>query len=111
MSDFGERLKVLRAERGLSQAQLAERAGLHKLGVAKLEQGHREPAWGTVVALAKALGVSCAAFEGVTATPARPPAGRGRPRKSASAADAAPGQNRQPTRTASAPSGKKRRRK
>jgi hypothetical protein len=47
--------------------------------VADLEQGRRQPAWETVVALAKALGVSCDAFlqEPTTA----PPTGPGRPRK------------------------------
>jgi transcriptional regulator with XRE-family HTH domain len=35
---------------------------MHKLGVAKLEQGLREPTWATVQALAKALGVTVLAF-------------------------------------------------
>lgn len=59
---FGARLKALRAEAGLSQAELAEKAGMHQFGVAKLEQGQREPSWATVIALAKALGVDCTAF-------------------------------------------------
>jgi transcriptional regulator with XRE-family HTH domain len=62
MEGFAFHLKRLRGAAGLSQAELAERAGLHRMGLAKLEQGTREPSWGTVQALAKALGVSVAAF-------------------------------------------------
>jgi transcriptional regulator with XRE-family HTH domain len=60
---FAQRLKELRAAAGLSQAQLAQRAGLNPFGVAKLEQGVREPAFATVQALARALGVSVSKFE------------------------------------------------
>jgi transcriptional regulator with XRE-family HTH domain len=64
---FAERLKELRGAAGLTQADLAKRAGMHKIGVAKLEQGLRQPSWATVQALCKALGVSCSAFEGTGA--------------------------------------------
>lgn len=69
---FGERLKELREAAGLSQAQLAERAEMNVFGVAKLEQGQREPSWATVQALAAALGVECTAF----ATKVTPPAAK-----------------------------------
>lgn len=46
----------------MTQAQLAEAAGLHLHGVVKLERGEREPAWATVVKLAEALDVSVEAF-------------------------------------------------
>jgi transcriptional regulator with XRE-family HTH domain len=69
---FGGRLKALREEKGLSQRELAERAGMNQFGVAKLEQGVREPTWATVQALARALGVRCTAFEGTADTPRRP---------------------------------------
>lgn len=59
---FGVRLKALREAAGLSQRALAEAAGMNVFGVAKLEQGAREPAWSTVMVLATALGVSCEAF-------------------------------------------------
>jgi transcriptional regulator with XRE-family HTH domain len=59
---FAAALKRLREERGLSQAALAEKAGMNVFGVAKLEQGVREPGWGTVLKLAAALGVECTAF-------------------------------------------------
>jgi transcriptional regulator with XRE-family HTH domain len=76
---FAGRLRELREAAGLTQPQLAERAGLSKAGVADLEQGRREPSWKTVLALAAALNVDSTAF---TQEPAeRPPAGRGRPPK------------------------------
>jgi transcriptional regulator with XRE-family HTH domain len=62
VSFFGARLQELRRAKGLTQAELAARAGLSKGGVANLEQGLREPAWATVVALAEALKVDCQAF-------------------------------------------------
>jgi transcriptional regulator with XRE-family HTH domain len=81
---FGARLRRLREEAGLTQQELAERAGMHRFGVAKLERDERQPSWATVQALARALGVNCLAFEG-TAEPGqgkpRPPARRGRPPK------------------------------
>ncbi len=76
---FGARLKELRESQGLTQPDLAGRAGLTKAGIANLEQGRREPSWATVQALAAALGVSCEEF---TRPPAeREPAGPGRPPK------------------------------
>jgi transcriptional regulator with XRE-family HTH domain len=84
---FGERLKRLREGAGLSQRELAEKAGMHQFGVAKLEQGLREPSWATVQALAAALGVDCLAFTG-TGESGPPPEkrGPGRPRKQPPAA-------------------------
>jgi transcriptional regulator with XRE-family HTH domain len=75
---FAHRLKALREAAGLTQEQLAERTGLYKFSIAKLEQGVQEPSWPTVLALAKALGVDCRAFvpSGEMAEPRR---GRGRP--------------------------------
>ena len=75
----GTNIREVRTKLGLTQAQLAEKAGMHKLGVAKLEQNLREPAWSTVQALAAALMVRCPEFEEPTSNgPAR---ARGRPRK------------------------------
>lgn len=62
MVSFGSRLKALRAKAGLSQEKLAELSGLHRQAIAKLESGTHEPSWGTVRALADALGVKCDAF-------------------------------------------------
>jgi transcriptional regulator with XRE-family HTH domain len=63
MALFAERLKTLREAQGLTQEDLAERAGMHRMGLAKLEHGSRKPTWETVQALAKALGVDCTAFQ------------------------------------------------
>ncbi len=68
---FGVALKRLREQAGLSQAALAEKAGMNVFGVAKIEQGLREPGWATVLKLAAALGVECTAF-----CAAKPAAGR-----------------------------------
>jgi transcriptional regulator with XRE-family HTH domain len=59
---FGIRLRALREEKGMSQRELAELAGCNQFTVAKLERGLQEPAWPLVLALAKALGVTCLAF-------------------------------------------------
>jgi transcriptional regulator with XRE-family HTH domain len=61
---FARRLKELREAAELTQAELAERCGLHLSAVFKLEQGRRAPSWDTVQTLCKGLGVPCAAFEG-----------------------------------------------
>jgi transcriptional regulator with XRE-family HTH domain len=84
---FASKLKQLREAAGLSQADLAERAGMNVFGVAKLEQGVREPTWATVQALARALAVSVEAF--VVAPSAGEPPGRSR-RPTEKAADAEP---------------------
>ncbi|MBL8797981.1 MAG: helix-turn-helix transcriptional regulator [Planctomycetia bacterium] len=76
---FAGRLKELREGAGLSQTELAERAGLTRDGISHLEQGRRKPVWGTVIALSKALGVDCRAF--LQAPAERGPQGPGRPAK------------------------------
>ena len=59
---FSQRLRTLREGAGLSQQDLADRAGLNRFAVAKLEQGIREPAWETALALARALDVPLTSF-------------------------------------------------
>jgi transcriptional regulator with XRE-family HTH domain len=79
---FASRLKALREGAGLSQKALAAAAGLATSAIGHLEQGLRKPAWETVLALGKALGVPCTAFqveEGAQAVEA--PRKPGRPRK------------------------------
>jgi transcriptional regulator with XRE-family HTH domain len=105
---FGGRLRSLREQATLSQRELAELAGCNQFTVAKLERGLQEPAWPLVLALAKALDVTCEAFNGEAAgeateqrspgrPPARkadageaPPAKRGRSRKEPGAETPAP---------------------
>lgn len=60
--EFGPQLRALRERAGLTQQQLAERAGLHRQGIVKLERGEREPAWSTLLALAVALKVGLQDF-------------------------------------------------
>ena len=61
--DFSIQLRKLREEKGLTQAQLADKAGMSLQGVAALEQGYRSPTWETVLRLASALGVPETAFK------------------------------------------------
>jgi transcriptional regulator with XRE-family HTH domain len=78
-NQFGRRLAELRRGAGLTQEELAARAGLSASGVIHLENGHRAPRWDTVRALCQALGVTCQAFEVAPADEAPRP--RGRPKK------------------------------
>ncbi len=55
---FGRNLYLARQRRGWSGERLAERAGLSRDGVYKLEMGHRTPRLATILALADALGVA-----------------------------------------------------
>lgn len=61
-SRFGEALRRVRDEKGLTQRELGEAAGIHPNTVAKMERGETEPSWQMVLTLAKALGVECTAF-------------------------------------------------
>jgi transcriptional regulator with XRE-family HTH domain len=83
---FAGRLRELRGGAGLTQGQLAERAGVKRDAVARWERGTREPSWSNVLALADALAVSTEAFR---QRPASAPAAQpGRPRKGPAAAPA-----------------------
>jgi transcriptional regulator with XRE-family HTH domain len=50
-------LKRLRTEKGWSQEELADQAGLHRTYVSGVERGVRNPTITIVATLAKALGV------------------------------------------------------
>lgn len=76
---FSARLKHLREAAGLTQQELATKAGFQRGAVARWELGTREPSWKNIVALANALGVSCEAF--TEEAPPVEPSGPGRPRK------------------------------
>jgi len=54
---FTMRLKRLRAERKMSQAGLAEKSGVSREYIARLELGQQDPTLGTLTKLAKALKV------------------------------------------------------
>jgi transcriptional regulator with XRE-family HTH domain len=57
---FGANVRRVRAERGYSQEELGERAGLHRTYVSSLERGERNVALDNIKRLADALGVSAA---------------------------------------------------
>ncbi len=99
---FAGRLKALRVAAGLSQYALAQRSGLTKQALSRLELGEREPTWATVQLLAAALAVDFREFAdpnvrppSETEVPPRRP--RGRPRKER-AADLPPARRESPRR-------------
>ena len=56
---FGERIRALRAQRGLSREALAEKTGLSAVYIKKLEAGERSsPSLPALASIAKALGVT-----------------------------------------------------
>ncbi len=60
--DLGRRIAAQRRGVGLTQEQLAERAGVNVKTVQGVEQGRTEPELRTVTRLAKALGTSIENF-------------------------------------------------
>lgn len=63
---FGAQLQRLRTGRDLTQEQLAVKAGLSRIYVAKLELGQHDPALSTLVRLTKVLRVSVTELLGET---------------------------------------------
>lgn len=59
---FGLRLRAARKAAGLSQTELGERAGLHRVTVARLEAGKHDITFTSLVQLAEALSVSPSAL-------------------------------------------------
>lgn len=55
---FGERLRKLRQNKGYTQEELADRAGMHFTYVGQIERGLRNPSLINLHKLAKALGVN-----------------------------------------------------
>lgn len=58
LRDFGRHLAQLRHDAGLTQEEVAERSGLHANYIGDLERGERNPTLITLLALAKAFGMS-----------------------------------------------------
>lgn len=64
MTPFGQRLRYLRLNRGMSQKELAVRTGMRQGYVSCLETGARQsPSFMTVCRIAHALGVSVESFD------------------------------------------------
>jgi XRE family transcriptional regulator, regulator of sulfur utilization len=53
---FGNAIKALRAERGISQEELGRLAGLHRAHVGEIERGEISPTLDSVQVIAEALG-------------------------------------------------------
>jgi transcriptional regulator with XRE-family HTH domain len=77
---FGEALKQAREKAGMTQAQLAERAGLSLRTVQSWEQGRRSPVSPDFFKLVKALRVSADTFAVVTEDGPKPPRLKAKPR-------------------------------
>jgi transcriptional regulator with XRE-family HTH domain len=75
-SGFGPALRSIRQEKGLTQKQLGEAAGLHPNSIAKLERGEVEPSWQVVIAVSAALGVTCQDFTSAAQPDAAPAEGK-----------------------------------
>ena len=59
---FGQTLKLIREDRGLSQEELAFKTDLHRTYISLLERDRKSPSLRTVTAIATALGMSLLGF-------------------------------------------------
>lgn len=64
MSHVGDNIRRYRVGLGLSQAELGERVGKKRSAIGNYEGGTREPDYATLLALAKALGVTASELLG-----------------------------------------------
>jgi len=57
IQDFGNRVRALRIERGLTQERLAALAGMHFSAIGHIERASRSSTLDTILKLARALGI------------------------------------------------------
>lgn len=55
---LGRAVQAIRAERGISQVELAERTGFMQSWISNVEHGRRNVSWSNVGRLAEGLGIS-----------------------------------------------------
>lgn len=55
---FGDKIRDLRKQKGLSQEELAFRSGLHRTYISDIERGSRNVSLKNIERIAKALGIS-----------------------------------------------------
>lgn len=72
LEPFAQRLVRLRKERGLSQAELAQRLGIAQPNVSDYERGETQPGFDVLVALAHVLKVSADELMGLQSSPPQP---------------------------------------
>ncbi len=77
---FGSAIGKLRREQKLTQAELGERAGLHRTYIADVERGARNPSLVTVATLANALGLKVSELFRIAESLQFPANGRQKPR-------------------------------
>lgn len=75
---LGARVRVVRQRAGLSQAQLAERAGVANETISRLERGSFEPSLSTLIAVADVLEVDLDSLVGRATESEAPRAAKGR---------------------------------
>lgn len=59
---FGQTLRELRKEKGLSQEELAHESGLDRTFISLLERGKRQPSLGTIISITNVLGLTASNF-------------------------------------------------
>lgn len=69
MFDFGQRLKQIREEQGLTQKQFAEKIGSTERGIRKYEAGDSEPAFRVILSILDNIDVSADYLLGRTDKP------------------------------------------
>ena len=63
-AQVSERLGILRGQRGLTQGQLAEQAGIDRKTINRIENGHFSPSMDTFFRICGALGTTPVKFLG-----------------------------------------------